>query len=42
MAHTPLFEKLIHSFRVAGESVTTRERAAADVLADLKVKGYEK
>ena len=23
MAHTPLFEKLIHSFRVAGESVTT-------------------
>jgi len=25
MAHTPLFEKLIHSFRVAGESVTTGE-----------------
>ena len=23
MAHTPLFEKLIHSFRVAGESATT-------------------
>ncbi|MEP7226452.1 MAG: FAD-dependent oxidoreductase, partial [Gemmatimonadales bacterium] len=23
MAHTPLFEKLIHSFRVAGESVTS-------------------
>src|SRR4051812_26067124 len=23
MAHTPLFEKLVHSFRVAGESVTT-------------------
>ena len=25
MAHTPLFEQLIHAFRVAGESVTTRK-----------------
>ncbi|MEA2712714.1 MAG: monoamine oxidase [Gemmatimonadales bacterium] len=29
MAHTPLFEKLIHSFRVAGESVTTGKPIAA-------------
>ncbi|HEV8456518.1 MAG TPA: hypothetical protein VGQ24_16615 [Gemmatimonadales bacterium] len=42
MAHTPLSEKLIHSFRVPSEPVETGQRVAADVLADLKVKGYEK
>ena len=39
MARTPLVDRLIHPFRVARQSATT---GAAEVLADLRVKGLEK
>ncbi len=38
MAHTPL----IDSQGYLNRAVETGQRAAADILADLKVKGYEK